>query len=218
MSVTKKPRLRGWFHQWGFIVSIPLLGIAIWVGMQKSNPNVLIVAILYGLSLSALLGTSALYHRIDWPEKRRMWMRRLDRTMIFVLIAGTYTPLGVFLYEGWFNTLTIWSLWALVVAGFLMNMVWIHAPKWIRSGLYLAAGWMGIFSFPQTFSNGHSTCGILLLLGGLVYTLGAIFYAIKRPNPLPGILGYHELFHIAVLIGALMHYIAIVAFVLPNAT
>ena len=215
MSQLEKPLLRGSFHKWGFFFSIPLFFIALWIALQQTGPHVVWVSVIYSTSLCALLGTSALYHRIDWSDENRLWMRRLDRTMIFVLIAGTYTPLGVLVYEGIWNTRILWTLWILVVLGFFMNMVWVQAPKWIRSVLYIAAGWLSIFSFPQIFSKAHSICGALLLGGGIVYTIGAVFYAAKRPNPIPGVLGYHELFHIMVLIAALMHYVAIVGFVLP---
>lgn len=111
-----KPRLRGYFHQIGFFISLPLMLLALWIASQQSAPYVVEMAGLYSFSLSALLGTSALYHRIDWLEKKRLWMRRADRTMIFVLIAGTYTPFGVLIFDGWINVVTLWVLWVAAIS------------------------------------------------------------------------------------------------------
>ena len=124
--------------------------------------------------------------------------------------------MGILIFEGLLNTIILWVLWSLVFLGFLMNMVWLNAPKWVRSVLYVAAGWLGTAAFPQLLSGGVVTGFWLFLGGGAVYTIGAIFYALKRPNPIPGVLGYHELFHIAVLLGAALHYIAIVTQVLAS--
>ena len=174
-------------------------------------------ALIFSLSLSALLGTSALYHRVNWSEKHRMWFRRLDRTMIFVLIAGTYAPFGMLIFQGWLNEVVFWSLWGFVGLGFLLNVVWAGAPKWLRASLYVLVGWFGVPMLPMLFSKTGIWCAGLLLAGGIAYTVGAVFYALKKPNIVPQVFGYHELFHSFVLLGAVLHGVDIAVFVLPYA-
>ena len=215
MSELTKPRLRGYFHEIGFFASLPLLVVALWIAQQHMRDFVLEVTLLYCFSLSGMLGVSALYHRINWSESKRLLMRRLDRTMIFVLIAGSYTPFGVLCFDGLLNQVILWILWSSVVLGFLMNVFWHTAPKWLRAGLYVLTGWTGLLITPQFLTVVDPKCMLLVLTGGIVYTIGATFYAFKRPNPVQGILEYHELFHLCVLLGALCHFFAIAFYVLP---
>ena len=216
MSEPTKPRLRGYFHEIGFFASLPLLVVAIWIAQQHMREFVIEVTVLYCCSLSGMLGVSALYHRINWSASNRLLMRRLDRTMIFVLIAGSYTPFGVLCFDGILNQIVLWILWISVILGFLMNVFWHTAPKWVRAGLYVLAGWTGILTTPQLLTTVGLNCLFLMLTGGVIYTIGATFYAFKGPNPIRGILEYHELFHLCVLLGALCHFFAIAFYVLPS--
>jgi len=184
--------------------------------MAKSLRVALILAV-YALSLSALLGTSALYHRLNWNPKQRAWMRRLDHTMIFVLIAGTYTPFSLLSIGGDRGVLLSLLVWLAALLGLLLNLLWINAPKWLSAILYVALGWVGIEPLFDCYEQLGSLFIASFLLGGVLYTLGALIYALKRPNPLPQIFGYHEIFHALVLLAAAVHYAAILLLILPDA-
>ena len=206
-----KPKLRGVFHQYGFFVSLFMGGYMLFI----SDGNAARVAsLIYALSISCLLGTSALYHRINWSPGKRRWMRGLDRAMIIVLIAGSYTPYGLLVFEGQQNDIVFWALWISVIVGSLLNLAWTAAPKWLRTSFYMGVGWLGATMLPQMAVDPGMDCTILVLVGGGFYSVGAIFYATKKPNPVPGVLGYHELFHAFVLIALLFHYLAVVLYVI----
>jgi len=158
---------------------------------------------------------SALYHRIWWTESVRIWMRRLDHTMIFVMIAGCYTPMALLTMK---EETAFWVLvveWGLVPLALLVNLAWTIRPKWVTPTLSVGAGWAGIGGFPDILETTGYACVGLLLLGGLFYTVGAVFYARKWPNPIPGVCGYHEVFHGMVVVGAALHYVAMVKWVIP---
>ena len=154
------------------------------------------MAAIYAGSLSALLGVSALYHRINWrrPEIRR-WMRRLDHSMIFLLIAGTVTPFAVLVLGGALGDALLIAVWAGAAAGIVVEMVWVEAPKWVAVIVYLAVGWIGALGFPAIVIKAGLGAGILIAVGGILYTAGAVVYARQRPDPNPAVFGYHEIFH-----------------------
>jgi hemolysin III len=210
-----KPRLRGVSHEWAFFVSL-LLGAALIV-VAKTPQATLAVAI-YAVSLSALLGTSALYHRIDWkrPEVRR-WMRRLDHSMIFFLIAGTYTPFALLVLDGPLADAILVVVWIGAVAGAVVETVWIDHPKWVAALIYMSLGWVAVAAFPQLWVDMGVTGTLLVAAGGLLYTAGAVVYATQRPNPNPRVFGYHEVFHALVILAAATHFAAIAFFALPAA-
>ena len=202
----QKPMLRGILHQYGFFLS---LVSAAWIMSVAQGQKETLTTLIYCLGLSALLGTSTLYHRIDWSEKKRVQMRRLDHTMIFVLIATSYTPFGVLAFQGDKNSFVLYALWFFVVAGFVINVLWGKAPKWVTASLYVFVGWLVALMFPEFYHQTGIIIFSLMLAGGISYTVGAIFYALKRPNLIPGVFGYHEMFHSLVLIGAAFHYASI---------
>jgi hemolysin III len=208
-----KPRLRGVSHEWAFFVSL-LLGAGLVVTADTSRAT-LAVAI-YAVSLSALFGTSALYHRVNWerPNVRR-WMRRLDHSMIFLLIAGTYTPFGLLVLDGGFAKALLVAVWAGAVAGIVVEMIWIEAPKWVGAIVYLAVGWVGAAAAPQIIEQAGIGAFALIAVGGLLYTAGAIVYATQRPNPNPAVFGYHEIFHLFVIAAAAVHFAAVAFYALP---
>ena len=206
----EKPKLRGVLHQYGFFVS---LFLGAWIVFLANQAGRLVPGIVYALSLSALLGTSALYHRVNWSDKKRQWMRNLDRTMILIMITGSYTPFGMCVFSGARNDAVFLALWIAVLVGFVLNVLWSGAPKWLRASLFVVVSWTGVLMVPQLIEKTGMVCTSLVIGGGLVYTVGAVFYALKKPNLIPGIFGYHELFHGFVLIGAFMHYLAIALFV-----
>ncbi len=200
-----KPRFRGVSHQYACFVSLVAGGALV---ALADGTRTRLIALAYAMSLSALLGVSALYHRINWSPKARAWMRRLDHTMIFVLIAGSYTPLALLVLEGELAQNTLNIVWSVVGFGALLNLVWIKAPKWLTSALCLATGWVCVVTMPQLYERLGGTFVALLSLGGVFYTLGALAYAFKKPNPWPRTFGYHEIFHLLVVAAAALHFTA----------
>lgn len=208
-----KPKLRGVSHQYAFFVSL-LCGAGLIVAASAGSTR--LVATIYALAVSALLGTSALYHRVTWRPKARRWMRRLDHSMIFVLIAGTYTPVAVIALSGTLSRVILIAVWAGAVAGVVFKLAWIDAPKWVFAAVYIALGWVSVAVFGE-LPGAIGWLGVAgLALGGLLYTTGAVIYATGRPNPWPKVFGYHEVFHALVLVAAALHYAVIAFVVLPH--
>jgi len=210
-----KPKLRGVSHQWAFFVSL-FLGAGLIVAAR--TPEATLAVAIYAVSLSALLGTSALYHRVNWrrPDVRR-WMRRLDHSMIFFLIAGTYTPFALLVLNGPLADAILVVVWAGALAGALVEMVWIEHPKGVAALIYLSLGWVAAIAFPGLWDEMGVAGTLLVAAGGLLYSAGAVVYAVQRPNPNPRIFGYHEVFHLLVIAAAAAHFVAIAFFALPAA-
>jgi hemolysin III len=156
-----------------------------------------------------LFGISALYHRRVWSERGYQVMRRLDHSMIFVFIAGTYTPFCVLLLPQTSATVVLSIVWGGALAGVLLKQVWPGAPRWVSAPLYLALGWVAVAVLPDLLRHGGVTAFALLVAGGLAYSVGAVFYAARRPNPWPTVFGHHEFFHACTLVAAICHHIAI---------
>jgi hemolysin III len=210
-----KPKLRGVSHEWAFFLSLGL-GAALIVAAE--TPEATLAVAIYAISLSALLGTSALYHRVDWrrPEVRR-WMRRLDHSMIFFLIAGTYTPFALLALDGPLADAILIAVWVGAVAGAVVEILWIEHPKWVAAIVYLSIGWIAVVPFPKLWSDLGPAGTLLVAAGGLLYTAGAVVYATQRPNPNPRVFGYHEVFHLFVILAAAAHFAAVAFFALPEA-
>jgi len=209
-----KPRLRGVIHEYAFPVSV-LAGVLLVLLIGQSVAGRVSLGI-YALSLSALLGTSALYHRVDWKRAGvRRWMRRLDHSMIFLLIAGTITPFAVLTLEGPLATAVLIAVWAGAVAGIVVEAVWIEAPKWVSSTVYVAVGSLGAVALPAIISRAGIGAGALIALGGGLYVVGAVVYAMQRPDPRPAVFGYHEIFHVLVVVAAAAHFAAIAIYAGP---
>jgi hemolysin III len=207
-----KPRLRGVFHEYAFYVAV--VAGAILVAVSDSARE-LVATWIYAAALAAMFGVSALYHRVDWRSPRmRTWMRRLDHSAILLLIAGTYTPFALLAFDGTVADAVLITVWAGAAAGLVLNLAWIDAPKWLVAIVFVALGWVGVIAFPQMLDLGLAPAG-LILAGGALYTLGAVTYALRRPNPAPAVFGYHEIFHLLVIGAAATHFVAIAAFVLP---
>ena len=206
-----KPKLRGVSHQWAFVVSL-FLGAGLIVAAK--TPRATLAVAIYAASLSALLGTSALYHRVNWtrPNVRR-WMRRLDHSMIFFLIAGTYTPFALLVLDGPLADAILVVVWAGAIAGAIVEMVWIEHPKWVAAVIYLSLGWVATISFPELWSQMGVAGTLLVAVGGLLYTAGAVVYALRRPDPVPAVFGYHELFHALTILALSCQYVAIAVFI-----
>jgi hemolysin III len=210
-----KPRLRGVLHQWAFFISV--VGGVVLVLAAPAGRATLATGI-YAVSVSALFGVSALYHRITWVSANaRRWMRRLDHTMIFFLIAGTYTPFCLLVLDGTLATAILCAVWGGALAGVVLNLVWIDSPKWVTAVVYVSVGWVAIVAFPKLISELGVMAIVLLALGGVLYTLGAVVYARKKPDPSPAVFGYHEIFHALVIAAAALQYAVIAFYVLPDA-
>jgi hemolysin III len=208
-----KPRLRGVSHEYAFFVS---LGCGVALILAATDAKSRLAASIYAGAVSALLGTSALYHRVTWRPRARRWMRRLDHSMIFVLIAGTYTPVALLALHGSLSRTILIVVWAGALGGVIFKLVWIDAPKWVFALVYLALGWVSVAIFGE-LPAAIGWLGVAGLAGGgLLYTLGAIVYASGWPNPSPKVFGYHEVFHAMVLAAAAMHYAVIAFAVLPH--
>jgi hemolysin III len=210
-----KPKLRGVSHEWAFFVSL-VFGAAL-IFFAKTPKATFAVAI-YAVSLSALLGTSALYHRVNWQRPNvRQWMRRLDHSMIFFLIAGTYTPFALIVMHGALATAILVVVWVGAIGGAIVEMVWIGHPKWVSALVYLSIGWVAVVAFPELWGALGPVGALLLAGGGLLYTVGAVVYATQRPDPNPAIFGYHEVFHAFVIAAAAIQFAVIAFWALPHA-
>jgi hemolysin III len=209
-----KPRLRGVTHQWAFFVSLAA-GAGLVVAADGGTAR-LAVAI-YAFSVAALFGTSALYHRITWASKRaRNWMRRLDHSMIFVLIAGTYTPFALLVLDGALSTVVLIVVWAGAAGGIVLKLLWVDAPKPLMAVIYVLLGWVALAAFPDLLDELGITGSILVAAGGVLYTLGAVVYALRRPDPVPTVFGYHEVFHALVILAATLQYLVVAFYVIPG--
>ena len=201
------PRLRGVFHLWSFVASI-VAGVVLVVladgALERFSSWV------YAAALVAMFGASALYHRFPWKSAaRRLWARRLDHSMIFVFIAGTYTPFALLRFEDTTKWLVLVLVWSGAVFGLVLELIWIDSPRWLSAVAYLAVGWVGVLAIPQMFTAVGIGGAVLLLVGGGLYTLGALIYAVKWPNPFPSTLGFHEIFHLFVVVAAVVQFVAV---------
>jgi hemolysin III len=208
-----KPRLRGVSHAYAFFAS---LGCGVALILAASDGRARVAAGIYAVAVSALFGTSALYHTVTWRPRARRWMRRLDHSMIFVLIAGTYTPVALLALHGSLARTILIVVWAGAVAGMVFKLIWIDAPKWLFAAVYIALGWVAMSVFGE-LPAAIGWLGVAgLATGGLLYTVGAVVYASERPNPAPAVFGYHEVFHALVIAAAALHYAVIAFAVLPR--
>ena len=212
-AAIEKPRLRGVFHQWAFVLAVPL-GVAL--GLEAEGARAQVGASVFAASVVAMFGASALYHRPTWTPRRRVWLRRLDHAGIYGLIAGTYTPVGLLVLHGAWQTVVLAIVWSGSAAAILIRLFWITAPKWIGAVVGVTLGWVGVVAMPEVVWNAGLGCMLLILAGGIAYSLGAAVYAFKRPNPYPAVFGYHEIFHLLTIVAVGLQYGAIAFYVLPH--
>ena len=208
-----RPRFRGVSHRIAFFLTIPL-GVALGLEVETSAGRV--AAIAFGTSVVTMFGASALYHTVDWPEARRRWMRRLDHAGIYALIAGSYTPVGLLVLSGNWRLVVLGIVWTGAAIAIALKFFWLDAPKWLSAVIGIGLGWVAIAVLPQIFDRIGIAGSVLVLAGGLAYTAGALVYALRRPDPLPAVFGYHEVFHALVIVAVACQYSAIAFFVLPE--
>jgi hemolysin III len=209
-----KPKLRGVFHEAGFyatvVVSVPLVR-----GAEPGRAR--LAAIIFICSLAGCFGASALYHRPTWTPTARAWLARLDHAGVYILIAGSYTPFALLVFSPGWAVSVLAVVWAGAFAAILLKLFWLHAPRALSAAVGIALGWVSIVALPQLLKM--PLPGVLLVVvGGLLYTSGAIVYARRRPDPAPRVFGYHELFHVLTLAGAACQAASIAFFALPRAT
>jgi hemolysin III len=163
--------------------------------------------------VAACFGASALYHRVTWTPRVRLWMRRIDHAGVYLLIAGTYTPVSLLVLRGAWGPVLLTIAWAGAAAAIVLKFVWVAAPKWLAAAIGIALGWIAVVALPQLVARLHPAAVILLVVGGLAYTAGAVVYARRRPDPAPSVFGYHELFHALTIVGVACQYVAIAFFI-----
>ena len=201
------PRFRGVFHQYAFFAALAA-GVVLVVLADGYLERFAVWV--YALALAAMFGASALYHRVPWrTADARLRARRLDHAMIFVFIAGTYTPFALLAFDGALRAVVLASVWGGAALGVVLELRWIHAPRWVSAVAYLAVGWIGIVALPQFFPALGIAPAVLLLIGGGLYMLGAVGYATAWPNPFPSTFGFHEVFHILVIAAAATQFVAL---------
>jgi len=209
----QRPLLRGMFHVYGAIAATlgaPLLLLA------ADSPRAYVGGAIFAASLMLLYWTSASYHRITWTPLFRAIVSRLDHSMVLVLIAGTYTPFCLVVLNTAWGISMLSVVWGVAGVGILMNLVWPASPRWLRVTFYVTLGWLGLISAWELAAWFTASPLLLLILGGVLYTLGGVVYAVRKPNPWPRVFGYHEIFHVLVVLGSTFHYSLVAIYVLPS--
>ena len=213
VGVDDRPVMRGWLHL-GAVVAMAVGGPLL--AAQARNPGEMAALAVYSLCMVSLFGVSAAFHRIRWQPAARRRMRRADHATIFFGIAGTYTAVAVLSLSGWAEVLVLTLVWAGAAVGISVRQVWLDAPKWAVTVPYVVVGWCALAVLPQLWAGLGGGGFALLVLGGAAYSVGALVYARRKPDPVPGVFGYHEVFHACTLAGAAFHFAAIAAFALPR--
>ena len=208
-----KPLLRGWSHALATVAAI-IFTVILCLRSQADPPR-LVSMLIYGLSMIELYTVSAIYHIGRWSERPRRTLRALDHANIFVLIAGTYTPLCFNLLSGWIRPTILILIWALAIIGVTLATLTLHTPRWLTASLYIAMGWVVIFALPAFLAVVPWLAITCFLLGGVLYTIGALVYARRWPNPFPRFFGFHEIFHLFVIAGTIAFAITVWVWAMP---
>jgi len=208
----QRPLLRGWFH---LIAAVTAVAGLVALLLLADSAEAYAGGAVFAVSLIALYTTSATYHTITWGRRMRAFLKRLDHSMIFVLIAGTYTPICLVAASRAWGITILAIAWSIALAGIIMKVAWPGAPRWLSVLLYAGAGWLGaVAAVPLTDWLAWTPIG-LLVLGGVLYTLGGIIYAARRPNPWPRVFGYHEVFHLLVIAASALHFTLVAVYLMP---
>ncbi len=203
-----RPRARGWIHLIAFLLSPVLAGTMIALAAAQSGRAALGASI-YCTSMAAAFGTSALYHRHRWTERGWQLMRRLDHAMIFLFIGGTYTPFALLALSGSTRWWMLGMVWGACLVGIGVKVARPHGARWLAVPLYVGVGWAAMFAIGDILTNAGMAALVLLLCGGVLYSIGGVFYAAHWPNPAPRVFGYHEVFHLLTVVAAACQYIAV---------
>jgi hemolysin III len=210
----RRPHLRGWSH---LVAVLPwTAGTVVLTALANGHPGRQVALALYGAASVWLFGVSGLYHVVTWPPRRRALLRRLDHANIFVLVAATYTPVMLVLTGPAWGISIVVTVWVLAVAGVAISLTRIALPRWASAGLYVLLGWVSVVAMPSIAASVGLGGLFLLLAGGLLYSLGAVAYALRRPSPVPGWFGYHEVFHALVIAASGLFFAFMVIEVAPH--
>ena len=209
-----KPRLRGVSHRYAFLVGMIPCALLVW---KAPSGSATIASAIYAASLLGLFGTSALFHEIHWSPRARFWIGRLDLLMIFVLIAGSYTPVAMLRLSPGLGSRVMVGVWTTVLVGGIVKTLWRHPPKWVSAVIFVGIASSALLFLPDVIAGIGPTATALMLLGGGLYTLGAAAYGLQWPDPVPATFGYHEIFHAFVIAGAAVHFATIAGYVVLGA-
>jgi hemolysin III len=207
--IEMKPRLRGWLHAYAAAISLATGATLVALTAALRGGSAGATTSIYCATVSLLFGTSALYHRVNWKPVALRVLKRIDHAMIFVFIAGTYTPIAALTLPPTTARAVLIAVWSGALFGVALQTAWRSAPRWLSAPCYIALGWVAVFVLPDLLHHAGVAAFVLLLAGGAIYTVGGIIYALKRPDPWPGTFGFHEVFHLCTLVAAICHYIAV---------
>jgi hemolysin III len=208
-----RPRLRGVLHAVAFVAAL-VVGTLFVIAAPSSR---VLPAAVFAAAAAFMLGTSALYHIVTWERSARMWMRRADHAGIYLLIAGTYTPVGLISLDGAWRVTVLAVVWSGAALATLSKFCWVGAPRWVSVVLAISLGWIGVAAMPSIANHDGITPVVLLAAGGVAYSLGAIVYARRRPDPVPTVFGYHEVFHAFTIVALACQYVAVAFFIVDVA-
>jgi hemolysin III len=198
-------------HEWAFYAAIP---VGVTVGLVAHTAMAEVSAAVFAGGVVCMFGASALYHRLNWPLSWRRWLRRIDHAGIYAMIAGSYTPFGLLVLSGAWRVTVLAIVWAGASAAILARLLWANPPRWLPVLIGVALGWVGVVVFPQLVTRTGLLASLLVLAGGVTYTLGGIVYARRRPDPFPTVFGYHEVFHALVVAAVALQYTVVAVFVI----
>ncbi len=201
-----RPRLRGVSHLWAFVLAIPVGVVLI---LLAGSPLSRAATAVFASAVAVMFGVSALYHCVTWSPTRRSWLRRLDHAAIYLLIAATYTPFGLLVLEGAWQPAVLAVVWTGALLAIVLKLAWPDSPKWMAAVIALGLGWVAAVAFRELLEGAGTTATSLVLAGGICYTLGAVVYVLRRPDPAPSVFGYHEVFHALVIAAVALQYASV---------
>ena len=205
-SESHKPKLRGWLHAVMFPIA---LAAGIVLVALAGTAEARLASAVFAISAALLFGTSAVFHRGNWSPKVHGILRRMDHSNIFLIIAGTYTPFAVLILPPSDGRTLLWIVWSGALAGVAFRVLWVGAPRWLYTPVYVALGWVAVFYLPEFLRSGGTAVVVLIIVGGGLYSAGALVYGLKRPNPSPRWFGFHEIFHAFTVAAFVVHYVAV---------
>ncbi|NMB54680.1 MAG: hemolysin III family protein [Leptolinea sp.] len=214
MQIQYRDPVSGLTHLAAAIFS--LAGLVLLIFLARSTPDRILPLIIYGLSLIAMFSASAVYHLVRTSPENQLWLRKMDHSAIYLLIAGTYTPVCLTFFTGFYRWGLLAIVWLFALTGITVKLCVIHAPRWLNAGIYLVMGWLAVFAMGQIITRMPLAAILWLAAGGFFFTLGAVIYITRKMDFWPGVFGFHEIWHIFVILGCLCHFIMIACYIAPG--